>query len=117
VNTAQAYRWLAEERAARPVSLAPTLFLFGRLSSWRTLAGAARNDFEPVVGERHPTLREVAGTLREHGASIALMSGSGSTVFGVFDERPDAPELERATGCRVLLTRTAERVVPVERPA
>jgi len=42
------------------------------------------------------------------------MSGSGSTVFGVFDEPPDALELERATGCRVLLTRTAERVVPVE---
>jgi hypothetical protein len=42
------------------------------------------------------------------------MSGSGSTLFGVFDDAPDVPTLERASGCNAVVTRTAARVVSPE---
>jgi hypothetical protein len=44
-----------------------------------------------------------------------MMSGSGSAVFGLFDAPPDVDALARATGCRVLATRTAARVEDVVR--
>ena len=38
------------------------------------------------VGRRHPEIIEYVDALRGAGALVALMSGSGSTVFGVFAE-------------------------------
>lgn len=43
------------------------------------------NDLEIPVLQRHPLLGEIKERLRQAGASGALMSGSGSTVFGIFD--------------------------------
>lgn len=47
------------------------------------------NDFEPVVFRRHPQLKSIKGKLEQFGARPALMSGSGSSVFGVF-ENPES---------------------------
>ena len=57
------------------------------------LANVACNDFEPVVFNNHPLLREVVEGLRAKGAVFAGMSGSGSSLFGIFnreDERNEA---------------------------
>jgi len=53
----------------------------------------ARNDFEPAVFERHPELAAWKGRLLEAGARPALMTGSGSALFGLFR---DAAEVSRA---------------------
>lgn len=45
---------------------------------------AFRNDFEPSVFEAHPVIRKVKEELLRAGAVYAAMSGSGSTVFGLF---------------------------------
>lgn len=45
------------------------------------------NDFEAVVFPQHPQLKLMKGKLLKQGAVLALMSGSGSTVFGVFENR------------------------------
>lgn len=113
VSTVEAYGWLAKLRSGRTHMPAPRLVPLAALTTWELLETVADNDFEPVVLGRHPQLRLYTRALEEHGARVALMSGSGSTVFGVFDGVPDAAALEKATGCRVLLTQTAERVVPV----
>jgi 4-diphosphocytidyl-2-C-methyl-D-erythritol kinase len=42
------------------------------------------NDFEEVVFSRHPRLGETLTKLRRCGASLARMTGSGSSVFGLF---------------------------------
>jgi 4-diphosphocytidyl-2-C-methyl-D-erythritol kinase len=44
----------------------------------------ARNDFEAVVFAAHPEIRRLRDRLRRSGASVALMSGSGASVFGLF---------------------------------
>lgn len=42
------------------------------------------NSFEPSVFKAHPIIEETKAWLYNQGAEFALMSGSGSTVFGIF---------------------------------
>lgn len=44
-----------------------------------------KNDLEMPVIARHSTLGEIKKSLRDAGASGVLMSGSGSTIFAIFD--------------------------------
>ncbi len=48
------------------------------------------NDFEEAVFKEYPILGRIKSTLYEQGALFALMSGSGSTVFGLFAEKEAA---------------------------
>lgn len=43
------------------------------------------NDFETPVFDRHPEIQSIKAHLYQTGALYASMSGSGSTVFGIFD--------------------------------
>jgi 4-diphosphocytidyl-2-C-methyl-D-erythritol kinase len=54
-----------------------------------------QNDFEAVVFRQHPQLKSIKGKLLEFGACPALMSGSGSSVFGIFENRPARDRAER----------------------
>jgi 4-diphosphocytidyl-2C-methyl-D-erythritol kinase len=54
----------------------------GRLSHLRT---RLHNDFEAVAIERYPVIGEIKETLFASGAAAALLSGSGSAVFGLFE--------------------------------
>jgi 4-diphosphocytidyl-2-C-methyl-D-erythritol kinase len=45
------------------------------------------NDFEQVVIPRHPQIAAIQQSLMQTGADGALLSGSGSSVFGVFANR------------------------------
>ena len=113
VSTAEAYAWVAGDRGGySPESevLDPAL-----LATWEGLVAVATNEFEPVVSARHGEIARAVEALRSRGASIAMMSGSGSTVFGMFDAAPDLGTLSEVTGLRALLTRSASRVVPVKR--
>lgn len=45
------------------------------------------NVFEPGIIERYPVIQKIKDLMEENGALKALMSGSGPTVFGIFDDR------------------------------
>lgn len=47
-----------------------------------------KNDFEESIFPQLPILAEVKQLLYDNGAVYAAMSGSGSTIFGIFDEKP-----------------------------
>ena len=68
IGTADAYRWWDAHR----------------------LGGHPINDLQPPVVRRHPEIARIANELSRAGASCAAMSGSGSTVFGLFPTRPAA---------------------------
>lgn len=100
-----------------PVS---TPAVFGRLEvrAWDGLGGGAfeagddpdRNDLEPAAEALFPALRDVRDALGRAGAARARLSGSGSTVFGLF---PDvATAAEAARGLEGLPAGSAIRVVP-----
>ena len=46
------------------------------------------NDFEKSVFPLHPELNDVKQIFYDHGAVYASMSGSGSAMFGIFNEEP-----------------------------
>jgi 4-diphosphocytidyl-2-C-methyl-D-erythritol kinase len=85
VNTKWAYQELAATRTA-VTPLSPVQRALDRQSrvSWAQLIATAENDFEAPVFAAHGKLREIKRSLQAHGAEIALLSGSGATVFGVF---------------------------------
>lgn len=47
------------------------------------------NDFEESIFKTLPVLAEVKQQLYDNGALYAAMSGSGSTIFGIFENKPD----------------------------
>jgi 4-diphosphocytidyl-2-C-methyl-D-erythritol kinase len=48
---------------------------------------ALHNDFEPVVFHLKPEIERAKNTLLRAGARLALLAGSGSSVFGVFENQ------------------------------
>ncbi|BCB96377.1 4-diphosphocytidyl-2-C-methyl-D-erythritol kinase [Dissulfurispira thermophila] len=59
------------------------------------LKSSAHNDFEEVVMEKYPIIKDLRRKLLNAGASMAIMSGSGSTVFGLFEDREKATNAAR----------------------
>ncbi len=53
------------------------------IAQWRHLI---KNDFEENVFKNYPELKEIKDKLYEIGALYAQMSGSGSTIYGIFDK-------------------------------
>jgi len=66
------------------------------------------NDFESVVFPKYPAIREVKRALERSGARYVSLSGSGSTVYGLFGDQATA---ERActslNGCDIPAQATA----------
>jgi len=48
-----------------------------------------KNDFEPAVFNKYPVIKDIKDTLYNMGAVYASMSGSGSSVYGLFEDIPD----------------------------
>jgi 4-diphosphocytidyl-2-C-methyl-D-erythritol kinase len=90
VKTPDAFRMLSEVAAgtypdASPYREAVTALRerkIGMLDFCRTLDGW--NTFQSAVEERHPVIRDLRENIADTGAEVALMSGSGSAVFGVY---------------------------------
>lgn len=82
VNTGKAYSMIecAEpDMSCRDIVRQP-------IEKWRdTLI----NDFEKPVFKMHPELAAIKNKLYDLGAAYAQMSGSGSTIFGIFRAKPD----------------------------
>jgi len=51
------------------------------------------NDFEKSIFPKYPAIANIKARLYEHGALYAAMSGSGSSVYGIFEKEPDLQDL------------------------
>lgn len=81
ISTAQAYGQVRPR--PDPATGAPAL---PRLDSLEAVAAALVNDFEPALLPAYPALGAIKARLLAAGARGALLSGSGSAVFGLFDD-------------------------------
>ena len=52
-----------------------------------TMTEKMGNVFEPGIIEKYPVIGEIKNLMEDNGALKAMMSGSGPTVFGIFDDR------------------------------
>lgn len=48
--------------------------------------GVVKNDFEDSIFPKHPILKDIKDRIIEGGALYSSMSGSGSSIYGIFDE-------------------------------
>ena len=119
VSTAEAYRSLRKSRA-RLTAAERQLIINGfqvnivasEESGALDPAKLPINDFESVVFQQFPALKEWKKRLVEAGASVAMMSGSGSAVFGVFSSlrrARQARKVLRGFGGKVYLAETIGR--------
>jgi len=92
VATKDAYAWLDGKRGRESLSQNTRENDSRRLFPNITLV----NDLEPPVIERHPVIGQLKQRLTGRGALMAAMSGSGSTVFGVFTSATAARRAARA---------------------
>jgi 4-diphosphocytidyl-2-C-methyl-D-erythritol kinase len=84
VNTAQAYRDLSPRLTTE---LQQNKIVSFQSVTWDTSSlASARNDFETVVFEQHRKLATLKKRLVRAGATVALMTGSGSALFGLFGD-------------------------------
>lgn len=88
VSTSDAYRGVSTAAVSIPLSELIRL----PVEEWRSVI---KNDFEPSVFSQYPIIGEIKSRLYAAGALFASMSGSGSSVFGIFKEELKLPDLEQ----------------------
>ena len=85
---------------------------------WRAIAPHLHNDFEDVILPEFGVVAKLRGALEESGVLGSLLSGSGSTVFGLARTQEEAQAAARAAavlGAAVHVVRTTERGVALAR--
>lgn len=113
VSTAEAYRALrapaltkTEAPVKLPISRAEAQFA-------ASLCEMMQNDFEPVIYRLRPEIARARDALTKAGALCALLAGSGSSVFGLFESRETAERarlaLRAETDWQVFICRTLGR--------
>lgn len=90
VSTREAYAGVRPTLPARSL----TERLAEPIEMWQ---GSVKNDFEESVFASHPRLREIKQELLDGGATYAAMSGSGSTIYGIFADREKALSMANLT--------------------
>jgi 4-diphosphocytidyl-2-C-methyl-D-erythritol kinase len=115
IATADAYHWLDADRASSGVAIDDEDSAFraaaGRFNSWSAVAANSRNDFIGPVAARHPRLLGLFSVLERTIPKFCSMTGSGSTLFGVFDGSVDNIEFESPNDAAAVKTRTSVEVV------
>jgi 4-diphosphocytidyl-2-C-methyl-D-erythritol kinase len=108
VSTSEAYGWYDGEpelsRAPREPQYVP--------GPWPSRAAQMINDLEAPIAAHHPEIDQMKAALKRAGAVAAAMTGSGSTVFGLFQKGRDALKAMqhlRGSGWRAILTETLDR--------
>lgn len=112
IGSSEAYSWIAADRQGREPPRPSALPAPDRLSRWETLAELAVNDFEPVVFARYPQLADWKAGMEGAGAEIALLSGSGSALFGIYatEQARDRAAAAMSSGPDVTIIRTRTSV-------
>ncbi|WP_231465207.1 4-(cytidine 5'-diphospho)-2-C-methyl-D-erythritol kinase [Pedobacter sp. Leaf132] len=88
VSTADAYALVKPQKPLQ--SLKEIIHL--PLTTWKS---KVINDFESSVFAKYPQIHQIKTSLYDAGATFALMSGSGSSVFAIFNQPVKLPELEK----------------------
>lgn len=88
INTAWAFTQLKFEETELP---SPETVIQQPITTWKT---TLRNDFEREVVKVLPEVKSLKETFYKEGAIYASMSGSGSSVYGVFDQSVDLESIK-----------------------
>ncbi|HEX3559787.1 MAG TPA: 4-(cytidine 5'-diphospho)-2-C-methyl-D-erythritol kinase [Pyrinomonadaceae bacterium] len=90
VSTAEAYRRLGAPALTKDTAVVNLSVSRAEAEFYGSLRGVTANDFEAVVVRLEPEIGRARDALRGAGARRAMISGSGSSVFGVFESEREA---------------------------
>ncbi len=93
ISTAEAYRRLDErERPQRPRSESAGIRAVAALqrADFGEIARLLANDFHDDALARHPEIARASAAIEAAGGSRALLAGSGSSLFALFERRSEA---------------------------
>ena len=108
VSTSEAYGWYDAERELSRAPRQPQHVP----GPWPSRAAQMINDLEAPIAAHHPEIDQMKAALKRAGALAAAMSGSGSTVFGLFQKGRDALKAMqhlKGSGWQAILTETLDR--------
>ena len=88
ISTAWAYNHLGPKRSGKASGLRTKLVK--QISNPQKIASIAQNDFEQSAFQTYPELSRIKGKLIEMGALFSLMSGTGSSIYGFFENEKKA---------------------------
>jgi len=94
VSTAATYSTLGITGEQQPSNLITSLAQ--AVDNQQNMKDNFRNDLERVVFGLHPELRNIKESLYQEGAFYASMSGSGSTVYGLYTSVENAEQARTA---------------------
>lgn len=86
INTTEAYSGISPQPSKYKLSGQ----ILKTVNEWK---GYIKNDFENHIFNIYPEIKSIKEQLYKIGAVYASMSGSGSSVYGIFEETSDLPEL------------------------
>ena len=81
ISTREAFNFINAAKPSIPVNDIMSL----PVSAWKN---NLVNDFEPGVFQLHPPIAAIKNALYNEGALYASLTGTGSTVFGIFEKEP-----------------------------
>ncbi len=106
ISTAWAYDQLGPILTENSPYFSFIISLSGGCVDHDRLFEVLENDFTPAIDRTYPIVAELRSQLDRVGARATSMSGSGSTVYGIFDDRKTASQAHNALqrqGCRSFL--------------
>lgn len=114
VSTPEAFARLESLTAQSVASSMVSLLIGEEAASVASVAG--RNDFEKMVLDWIPALRELYEALRAAGANIVRLSGTGATMIAIFDRQPRESDLrsQLPKGSLLVAARTLSRAAIAE---
>jgi 4-diphosphocytidyl-2-C-methyl-D-erythritol kinase len=92
ISTAEAYKALGRD-GTMPKTVDFRTILY-RSDENPSILNMLFNDFEKYAFQTHPEIAELKRSLYHNGAVLAMMSGSGSSVFAFFDREKDISFLD-----------------------
>lgn len=93
VNTSEAYSSLARTDEYRGELISEKKEKIRKafaISDFSEISGFLRNDFEKPVFLEYPQIKDLKNEMKKTGAFFSAMTGSGSTVFGLFENDDEA---------------------------
>jgi 4-diphosphocytidyl-2-C-methyl-D-erythritol kinase len=94
VSTKEAYKNIDYSKTAKNIDKTEALKIALKSGDIEKIEKNVHNDFEQIVYLLYPNLRSIRNCLLDNGAKTAVMSGSGSTVMGIFDDFETAKKAE-----------------------
>lgn len=82
INTSEAFAALQLQQANYPTTSLAEI-ISEPVDCWRHYL---KNDFEIPLSKKYPQIKDIKQTLYQNGAAYSAMTGSGSTVFGLFSK-------------------------------